>query len=186
MRTSTPVYQTPHQHQTTPNRSGGTIIRLGPTTVDYATTNGRKPTGSNSGISRTQSLLTPSGSKQPFQDSPVTPVSRVYSSPVGNNIINQQYNTTTGLFRGHGTIFPESKSIDQQCQYESNSILYNQDATAKAGSSFHQSLRQSVFDVPYIGFQQQITSVGIVSQSQIAAHVRGGRAGQSANPSRSS
>ncbi|XP_046460622.1 mucin-5AC-like [Daphnia pulex] len=92
MRTSTPVYQAPHQHQATPNRSGGTIIRLGPT-VDYSTTNGRKP--SNSGISRTQSLLTPSGSKQPFQDSS-TP-DRVYSSPVGNNIMNQQHNTTSRM-----------------------------------------------------------------------------------------
>ncbi|KAI9561408.1 hypothetical protein GHT06_012365 [Daphnia sinensis] len=95
LRTSTPVYQAPHQHQ---NRSGGTIIRLGPT-VDYSSSNGRKNSNPNTGITRTQSLLhTTPGTKQqqqPFKRD-ASP-DRMYSSPVSNNMANQQNNTTSRM-----------------------------------------------------------------------------------------
>ncbi|XP_057372001.1 putative uncharacterized protein DDB_G0291608 [Daphnia carinata] len=133
LRTSTPVYQAPHQHQT-PNRSGGTIIRLGPT-VDYSSSNGRKTSGPNSGITRTQSLLHTPGTKQ--QD--VTPAERMYSSPVsGNNMANQQHNTTSRMNLLNSSLQSVPEREQRSNNYSSQSQGYYVD-TEKSFQSLNRS-----------------------------------------------
>lgn len=136
LRTSTPVYQAPHQHQT-PNRSGGTIIRLGPT-LDYSSSNGRKPSGPNSGITRTQSLLhTPGTKQQPFSQQDATP-ERMYSSPVSNNMVNQQHNTTSRMNLLNSSLQSVPEREQRSNNYSSQSQGYYVD-TEKSFQSLNRS-----------------------------------------------
>ncbi|KZS17860.1 Uncharacterized protein APZ42_015840 [Daphnia magna] len=146
LRTSTPVYQAPHQHQT-PNRSGGTIIRLGPT-LDYSSSNGRKPSGPNSGITRTQSLMhTPGTKQQPFSQQDATP-ERMYSSPVSNNMVNQQHNTTSRMNLLNSSL----QSVPEREQRSNNYSSQSQGYYVDTEKSF-QSLNRSNTSVNAKGIQ---------------------------------
>lgn len=137
LRNSTPVYQTPHQHQTsTPNRSGGTIIRLGPT-VDYSSSNGHKSSGPNTGVNRTQSLLLTPGTKQPLHQQDPTP-ERMYSSPVSNNIVNQQHNTTSRMNLLNSSLQSVPEREQRSNNYSSQSQGYYVD-TEKSFQSLNRS-----------------------------------------------